>query len=229
MKYLHALGYFIVTLIMYLLVPLIGWGLGDMAGFFSLGPRCVYAVVAALLGASVAWQSIEDPHGFRGGAGEKGKLMPRQRIVRNAVIGFMYTALVFLPFADRRGIGVLVYGLPLRWVGMGMAAAGFLFIFWSGVSLGKYYSADVTLQKDHHLIKDGPYRFIRHPRYLGALLLGIGMTLLFRSWIGFILIVPFTGVVLFRIRDEEAFMRMEFGVDWDVYCGESWRLIPYVY
>ena len=196
---------------------------------WGVGPRCVYTAVVALLGVGVAVQAVIDPRGFRGGDGEKGKLMPRQRIVRNVIIGFMYAALVFLPFADRREIGVLGYGLPLRWVGLGLAVAGFIFIFWSGISLGKYYSADVTLQEDHHLIKDGLYRFIRHPRYLGALLLGIGMTLLFRSWIGFILIVPFTGVVLFRIRDEEAFMRREFGADWDVYCGESWRLIPYVF
>jgi len=155
--------------------------------------------------------------------------MPRQRIVRNLVVGFMYAALIFLPFADRRNIGTFSYGPVIRWLGLSLDAIGFIFIFWSGVSLGKYYSPDVTLQEDHHLIKDGLYRHIRHPRYLGALTLGFGMVLLFRSWIGFILLNPFTVVLLLRIRDEEAFMKEEFELEWKSYCTESWRLIPYIF
>jgi len=39
----------------------------------------------------------------------------------------------------------------------------------------------------------------------------------------------FIGLILLRIRDEEALMRKEFGQEWDVYCEHSWRVIPFLY
>jgi protein-S-isoprenylcysteine O-methyltransferase Ste14 len=91
------------------------------------------------------------------------------------------------------------------------------------------YSADVTIQDQHRLVTDGPYRYIRHPRYVGAILLGFGAALVFRSWIGVALSLIFIGVILFRIRDEEALMHKEFAKAWEHYCERSWRLVPFVY
>lgn len=79
------------------------------------------------------------------------------------------------------------------------------------------------------MITDGLYRFIRHPRYLGGLLQGIGLSLLFRSWIGLALTVIFLVTILFRIKDEEAMMSQAFGAEWETYCRRSWRLIPWLY
>jgi protein-S-isoprenylcysteine O-methyltransferase Ste14 len=36
-------------------------------------------------------------------------------------------------------------------------------------------------------------------------------------------------VLLWRIHDEEALMRQEFGADWGAYAKKSWHLIPYIY
>jgi len=78
-------------------------------------------------------------------------------------------------------------------------------------------------------LTDGPYRFIRHPRYLGGVIQGIGLSLLFRSWIGLALTSVFLFIVLFRIQDEEALMREAFGAAWAQYCKKSWRLVPFLY
>jgi protein-S-isoprenylcysteine O-methyltransferase Ste14 len=91
------------------------------------------------------------------------------------------------------------------------------------------YSAEVTIQPDHHLVTTGLYRSIRHPRYLGLILLGLGAALLFRSGIGLALCVPFMAVLSWRIVDEEMVMHRAFGAEWEAYCRRSWRLIPYVY
>ncbi len=40
---------------------------------------------------------------------------------------------------------------------------------------------------------------------------------------------PHTLVLLWRIRDEEALLRREFGPAWDAYAERSWRLIPFVF
>lgn len=55
-----------------------------------------------------------------------------------------------------------------RCLGPGLFAAGFLMISWSEVSLGKQFSIQVTVQENYQLMTDGPYRFLRHPRYPGA-------------------------------------------------------------
>jgi protein-S-isoprenylcysteine O-methyltransferase Ste14 len=117
----------------------------------------------------------------------------------------------------------------LRWIGLVFATLGMGIIFWSGFTLGRLYSPDVTLQEGHHLVTDGLYRYIRHPRYLGGMIQGIGLSLLFRSWIGLVLTLVFVAIVFFRIKDEEALMRHEFGQEWETYCKKSWRFIPGVF
>jgi protein-S-isoprenylcysteine O-methyltransferase Ste14 len=228
-KQLRAVQFFLGTLVIYLVPPLLGWGIDDRPGFFSLAPRAGYALLIVILGLVAGYQAISAPEGLRGGKGIEGKLVRRQRIVKVVVILLMYVALVFLPFADRRNIGVMVEHQTTRWVGLIAAGVGFALIVWSGIALGRLYSADVTIQQDHRLIKAGLYRYIRHPRYLGTLLVAIGLSFLFRSWIGLAASVLFLGVLLFRINDEEKLMQAEFGSDWEAYCQRSWRMIPYLY
>lgn len=229
MKYLRALWFFLGTLGIYLVPVLIGWGLDDLEGFFSSYPRLGYAVLVVVLGLAAGYQAVDAPEGLRGGKGEAGKRLSRQTIVKVAVILLMYGVLVFLPFADRRDLGVMFESQAARWPGLAIGGLGFFLIFWSGFALGRFYSADVTIQKEHRLVTAGPYRRIRHPRYLGALLVAIGLVILFRSWIGLAVSVLFLGILLFRIQDEEIVLHQEFGQEWEVYCKRSWRLIPYLY
>ncbi len=163
------------------------------------------------------------------GKGLEDKFVPRQRIVRILVTGMLFCALVFVPFADRRGIGVMVGDPVMRWTGLVLTTLGMGLIFWLELALGRLYSPEVTLQKDHRLVTDGPYCYIRHLCYLGGMLQGIGLSLLFRSWIGLVLTFVFVVIVLFRIKDEEALMSREFGETWKSYCKKSWRLMPLIF
>ena len=156
-------------------------------------------------------------------------MVSRQRIVRIVLVLSLYAALFFIPFFDRRGIGVLDSEDLIRWVGTVLSTFGFSLVFFSGLALGRLYSADVTIQKEHQLITNGVFRFIRHPRYLGVIALSIGISCIFRSWIGLAVSIIFIAILLFRIRDEEDTLRKEFSEDWDKYCMHSWRLVPYIY
>ena len=229
MKALRSLGFFINTLVMYLGLPLLGWGVDDPRGFFSLSQRLGYAVLVVALGFAVGYQAYDAPEGIRGSKGKENKLVHRQSIIRMAMILLLFTALVFLSFADRRSIGVIKDGHAVRWVGLALFGLGSGLVFWSGVVLGRLYSGEVTIQEDHQLITDGLYHYVRHPRYLGAELLAIGLSLVFRSWIGLIVSFALLGVLSLRIRDEEAFMHREFEQEWEAYCRHSWRLIPFLY
>jgi protein-S-isoprenylcysteine O-methyltransferase Ste14 len=229
-KILRSISSFFLTLVIYIGLPVIGWGLDDLPGFFAFPQLTGYSISIIAFGL-LAGYLIQRPGGMGNtlGKGQTGKFVPRQRAVRILITGMLFGALVFVPFADRHNIGVISDSMSLRWVGMVLAILGMGLIFWSGMALGRLYSPEVTLQKEHRLITDGPYRVIRHPRYLGGLVQGIGLSLLFRSWVGIILTLVFVLVALFRIRDEETMMRAEFGEQWEAYCVKARRLIPFIY
>jgi protein-S-isoprenylcysteine O-methyltransferase Ste14 len=194
MKIIRYIATFLYTQFIYLGLPLLGWGVDELPGFFSFPPFIGYSISIAAFGL-LAGYMIQRPGGMGNklGKGQEDRFVPRQRMVRIFITAMLFGALVFVPFADRRAIGVLADNSTLRWSGLVLATLGMGLIFWSGWALGRLYSPEVTLQKGHRLITGGPYRFIRHPRYLGGLLQGIGLSLLFRSWIGLILTLVFLG------------------------------------
>ncbi len=229
MKYLRAVAFFLSTLVLYLGLPMFGWGLDDVLGFLSSTARLGYAALVGAFGLAVSWQAVGGTEGIRGGKGETGKLVRRQSIVRVVMVLALYAVLTLLPFGDRRSIGVMSIGQPVIWLSLILSALGFLLVFWSGYALGKQYSPEVTIQAGHRLVTSGPYRLVRHPRYLGIFLLAAGMSLVFRSWIGLAATLLFTAVLLQRIKDEEAMLHTEFGQQWEDYTRKTWRLIPFVF
>jgi protein-S-isoprenylcysteine O-methyltransferase Ste14 len=217
------------TMAIYVGLPLLGWGIDDLPGFFAFPQLIGYTFSIVAFGLLVGYL-IQRPEGLGNrGKGLEDKFVPRQRIVRIFVTAMLFCALVFVPFADRRSIMVMAAEPVMRWIGLVLAIAGMGLIFWSGMALGRLYSPEVTLQREHRLISEGPYRSIRHPRYLGGMVQGIGLSLLFRSWIGLVLTLVFFVIVLFRIKDEEALMGKEFGETWTSYCEKTWRLVPFIY
>jgi protein-S-isoprenylcysteine O-methyltransferase Ste14 len=70
---------------------------------------------------------------------------------------------------------------------------------------------------------------VRHPRYLGVILLMLGIALVFRSWWALLLVLALSLVLLWRIQDEEKLLQEEFGSFWEAYAKKSWRLVPLVY
>jgi len=226
MKYLRAIFFALATALLYLGVSLLGWGLDNLGGFFSLPSRIGYTAVVALFAAAVGLQSLGGTEGIRGGKGDESKWNRRESVVRFGLVAVLYLALLLIPFADRRGFGVMSEIEWIRWLGVGLSAAGYGFVFWSGLALGKQYSPEVTIQKDHRLITSGPFRWIRHPRYLGVLLLAAGYSLAFRSWIGLGFALLVLAVLLLRIHDEEALLKTEFGAEWVAYSRGTARLPP---
>ncbi len=229
MKLARSIAFIIATLCMYLGWPLLGWLSGGGGNFFASPTWIGYGLVVVIFSLAVGIQAFQGVEGIRGKKGEGGKLVFRQTVVRYVLELSLYIALFFIPFFDRRGVGVFNDVGLMRWLGIMLCLAGYGLIFWSGVALGRQYSADVTIQEGHHLITSNIYRFIRHPRYLGIMFLSLGISFTFRSWIGLLASIFFLLLLLFRIKDEEAAMHKEFGNEWQAYCRRSWRLIPYLY
>ena len=135
----------------------------------------------------------------------------------------------FVPaWTDRIGFWT-VDGDATRWTGVAIYALGNLLRLWPVFVLGRRFSGLVAIQKDHTLVSDGVYRFVRNPSYLGLLLTAFGWALAFRSGVGVILAILLFIPVIGRIDAEEALLARQFGEDYAAYRRRSWRLVPFLY
>lgn len=121
----------------------------------------------------------------------------------------------------------LPFPLRVRWLGAGLIFTGDLLFIWSHKALGRNWSPILEIRKEHTLVTDGPYRFVRHPMYAAIFLIGIGVSLLSANWIITLsYMLPTTILYLFRVSDEEEMMIEQFGDEYRKYMAKTGRLMP---
>jgi protein-S-isoprenylcysteine O-methyltransferase len=180
----------------------------------------------ALLGAFYALSEIFLAITKRSGAGTVSRDR-RSLFLLWAIIGFSIV-LAYLALTIRVGklpclhfwafVGLLFFlgGVALRWSS----------IFY----LGRFFTVDVAIADKHELIDTGPYRFIRHPSYTGALLAFAGFGLVLGNWLALLcLVFPITAAFLWRIRVEEHALIAGLGNSYRQYILRTKRLVPFVY
>lgn len=209
-------------------LPLFGWGVLDVQGFFSDPVRAAYAALIVVQAAVVGWRTWRGAFETFRSRGLRGKLVHRQRVMPLAFRLLTLVLFLVAPYCDRHGILMIPGGDVARTVGLILYVPSMVFLWWAHASLGALHSVEVTIQAGHRLITRGPYRFIRHPMYAGLLVSTLGFALIFPSWVAIASCIPAMALVLWRITDEEHLMHKEFGEQWEGYCRRSWRLIPFV-
>jgi protein-S-isoprenylcysteine O-methyltransferase Ste14 len=144
------------------------------------------------------------------------------------VVGFC-TVLPIAEFAHR----VAAFPAPISaWVMVGTLGLGLgtALRVWAVRTLGRYFTALVTVQARQAVIEEGPYALVRHPAYSGSLLACIGGAVLFESLVTLVVIlVVALPAYLFRIRVEEKVLCEHLGPAYLPYRARTWKLIPYVY
>ena len=114
------------------------------------------------------------------------------------------------------GLVLFVAGLIMRWIAI--------------IHLGRFFTVNIAITKDHKLITNGPYRFLRHPSYTGTLLMFFGFGLCMLNIFALVaVIVPITTAFLWRIHVEEAALSEVFGDRYRVYRATTARIIPWLY
>lgn len=113
--------------------------------------------------------------------------------------------------------------------GAALLAAGFAFAYWARIYLGANWSSDVTIKKDHSLILSGPYRFIRHPIYLGLLLATLGTAVIFGRLSGFLGLLLVAVAWKLKSLKEEEFMLEEFGAGYREYRSRVKGILPFIW
>lgn len=111
-----------------------------------------------------------------------------------------------------------------------LCAAGIGLRTWSKIVLGRYYTFSIGLTEGHRILKDGPYRLVRHPLYLGTFLAVAGFPLLTQSWFTvWVLTLPTALVYGVRLIREDKYLLAQLGADYHGYASRTARLIPRVW
>ena len=115
-----------------------------------------------------------------------------------------------------RIIGLLVY-LVFSWVQI-----------WATKTLGENYTQEIAIKKNHQLITDGPFKFVRHPQYLSQILLDIGGAAATLSFILAPLALIQIPFLFLRASFEDKLLEKHFGENFKSYKKKSGMIIPFV-
>ena len=122
---------------------------------------------------------------------------------------------------------------PLEaWVALGLVlmGMGFAIRFTAMRALARHFTHRVTILSGHSLIRTGIYRFIRHPAYLGQLMMMVGIGTALANIYAIVLApLPVVAALFIRIRIEERALAQHFGPEYKAYCEATSRLLPFVW
>jgi protein-S-isoprenylcysteine O-methyltransferase Ste14 len=114
------------------------------------------------------------------------------------------------------GLLLFLLGLIIRWTAI--------------IQLKKAFTVDVAINQEHKLKTEGLYKIVRHPSYLGLLLIISGLSTGMNSLISFLVItIPVFLTIVYRINVEEAVLLEEFGSKYADYSKTTKKIIPYLF
>jgi len=115
-------------------------------------------------------------------------------------------------------------------IGSLLALTGLIIRVTSIMKLKQQFTYTVTKIENHELIETGLYKIIRHPGYLGQLIIFLGISVCLSNWLSILLmIIPVLSGYLHRINVEERFMIKQMGGKYLDYRKRTKRLIPSIY
>jgi protein-S-isoprenylcysteine O-methyltransferase Ste14 len=132
--------------------------------------------------------------------------------------------------------GAKVPGAAIRptalaaWLGLVFLWCGVALRIWCFQTLGRYFTLTVRTSGDQPVISNGPYRYLRHPSYLGLLLAVTGIGFFIGNWLSLLALVTGATVgLVYRIRVEERALLHDLGDRYRDYAATRKRLIPFLW
>ncbi len=117
-----------------------------------------------------------------------------------------------------------------RILGLAFYLFGIILRYWSSFLLGDYFTRAVEVDKDQDLVSKGPYRFIRHPLYLGLLLLTTAIPIYLGNFIALIItVILMSWSLRHRIKEEEDKLLHILGDKYQKWKKDKYRMIPFIY
>ena len=155
---------------------------------------------------------------------------PRQdRWSGPALIVFLFLAIVLganlARWVPRAAISPHAFVFDL---GIVVAVLGIVLRGYAVLSLGRFFTTRVMTQPGQTVVERGPYRFIRHPSYTGALLTVLGILLCQANWLSLACFPLALPGFLYRINVEEKALSAALGDAYRDYMRRTKRLVPFV-
>jgi len=137
---------------------------------------------------------------------------------------------MFIVFCSN-GIGTILWQpMTVATLGLTVAAIGVCLRYAAIVTLGRFFTSAVMVQPDQTVIQRGPFRFIRHPGYAGALLFGLGGALACTNAAAALFCLISHGLAFrYRVSLEEGVLLSHFGEAYAAYQRRTWRFVPFLY
>ena len=169
-----------------------------------------------------------DPHLLErrvqaGPVAEKQKL---QQIIQS-LASVSFIAIFIVSALDHR-FGWSTVPVWINLLGDFLVALGLLIVFFV-FKENTYTSAVIEVGAEQKIVTTGPYAFVRHPMYLGALIMLLGVPLALNSLWGLVALIPITLVIIWRLVDEEQFLAKELSGYTNYQNKVKYHLIPFIW
>jgi protein-S-isoprenylcysteine O-methyltransferase Ste14 len=149
-----------------------------------------------------------------------------QKIIQT-ITAIMFIAMLVVPALDHR-LHWSTVSVSITIAGEVLVGLGFLIIFFV-YKENTFASATIELAPEQKVVTTGLYALVRHPVYMGALFLLVGMPLALGSWWGLFVYIFFMPALLWRISDEEKFLAMNLRGCSEYLNKVPYRLVPYLW
>ena len=181
-----------------------------------------YLLVGVFIAVERSLRKTEGAKTFQRGSFDRGSTF---------LIGAAFGAGLLLPLIlDLLGVGLVAINPLWDTLAVLLMVAGIGLRVWAATSLGRFYTRTLLTTDDQKVVSTGPYAWVRHPGYLGDLLLWSGFGVLSGNVVILLLFpVMFTAVYLYRIKVEERMLVQTLGVEYSQYRKRTRKLIPFVY
>jgi protein-S-isoprenylcysteine O-methyltransferase Ste14 len=185
-------------------------------------------VFVSASGAVTVYLAIHDPRLLErrmraGPAAEKER--SQKFIMSLAMTGFI--GLLAIPAFDHR-FGWSRVPAYVCLIGDALIVIGFLLVFFV-IKVNTYAASTIQVAEDQKVISTGPYALVRHPMYAGSFPILIGTPLALGSWWGLSALIVIVPALIWRLLDEENFLKKNLP-GYTEYTGKvRYRLVPYVW
>jgi len=181
-----------------------------------------YSIIVAFFIIQRLLRRTKDAKSFKRGVYDRGNMI----LIGGATgIGILVPVVV-----DVLGVGIFAMSIAAGFVALLVMLLGVGTRIWAAVTLGNYYTTTLMVAEGQRVVTKGPYAWVRHPGYLGEVLIWTGLGVLSSSlivalWLPIIFVV----VILYRISSEERMLVKELGDDYVKYQRKTRKLVPFVY
>jgi protein-S-isoprenylcysteine O-methyltransferase Ste14 len=127
-------------------------------------------------------------------------------------------------------LGRMATAVPEHWLvtlaGSLLATAGIFAMFYCRRYLGSFWTAQTVLLPDHQVVDRGPYALVRHPIYTSAIIMYLGVALVFPTWWGILSVAVIGSAYAFKSWYEDQFLEHHLSGYPEYQRRVRYRLLP---